>query len=157
MSFVRSMFDLVDDNDAVIDSCEKQAILDVAKFQIEMVVNEYDFCTYEGSSVALACVLNAIESVTDDGMLCANFEATVRKSLSIDDNVLRDLRVAVYELMNDSSGDSSSSNTGAVSTNKTGATKTGSPSSSFNGSVATECKNSIHTSPRTVATSVSSR
>jgi len=143
MSFVRSMIDLVPDH--LMHSCEKETILDIAKFQIEIIVNEYDFCTFNASSIAYACALNAVESVTNDGMLSADFATTMGKTLMVDDSSLKGLRISIYELMNGSDGTNN-----IQMTMKKNSTKT---SSSYDGSVAVEGSD-IHSSPRTVATSV---
>jgi hypothetical protein len=146
MSFVRSMIDLVPDH--LMHSCQKETVVDIAKLQIEMIVNEYDFCTVNASSVAFACALNAMESVMDDGMLYTNFETTMGKTIMVDDSCVRDLRIAIYELMN------GSDDTNNIRMNsKSYSTKT---TSSFTGPVATQ-DNNIHSSPRTVATSVAQR
>jgi len=146
MSFVRSMIDLVPDH--LMHSCQKETVVDIAKLQIEMIVNEYDFCTFNASSVAFACALNAMESVLDDGMLYTNFETTMGKTMMVDDSSVQDLRIAIYELMN------GSDDTNDIPMNsKSYSTKT---ASSRSGSVATQ-DNNIHSSPRTVATSVAQR
>mmetsp|Transcript_12867 Transcript_12867/g.30083 ORF Transcript_12867/g.30083 Transcript_12867/m.30083 type:complete len:299 (-) Transcript_12867:226-1122(-) len=100
ISFVRLMVDLFPHS--FFPSCEKETIMDVAKIQIDLILNKYSFCTIQESAVALACMMNAIESVTDDGIFCANFASVVGKIISIDDAVLQELRFAIYELMNGS-------------------------------------------------------
>merc|ERR1712146_360235 len=82
-----------------LDSHQKEALLDITKLQIDMTINEYDFCTHDASSVAFACVLNAIESITDDGMFYANVETTMGEVVNADDTSVQDLRFAIYELM----------------------------------------------------------
>lgn len=146
MSFVRSMIDLIPDH--VMHSCEKETIADITKFQIELAVNEYKFCTVNASSIAYACALNAMESVIDDGMLYSEFEASMAKTMMLDDSCVRDLRIAIYELVNTSDA------TNSIPTNiKSHLAKT---NCSYNGSVATK-GDGIHSSPRTVATSVAQR
>jgi len=146
MSFVRSMIDLVPDH--LMQSCQKETVSDIAKFQIEMIVNEYDFCTFNASSIAFACVLNAMDSVMDNTMLYTDFETTVGKTIMVDDSCMRDLRTAIYELMN---GSDEINNIQMKRMNNL--TKV---ASSCAGHVATE-GNNIHSSPRTVATSVTQR
>jgi hypothetical protein len=142
ISFVRSMIGLIPDE--IIQACEKETILEIAKFQVEMIINEYDFCTFEESSIALACMLNAIESVTDDGMIYANFETTISKIIRADDAVLRDLRIAIYELMNENTN-----NDDVRMVTKPTCTKT---NSSYAGALAAGGTN-FNSSPRTVAVS----
>jgi hypothetical protein len=146
MSFVRSMIDLVPENFML--SFEKETILDIAKFQIEMIVTEYDFCSFNASSIAFACALNALESVADDGMLSAEFGSMMGKTIAVDDSSIRDLRIAIYELMNGSDDAND-----IQMTLKNNLTKK--ISSSYAGSVAK--RSDIHSSPRTVTTSVAER
>lgn len=146
MSFVRSMIDLVPENFML--SFEKETILDIAKFQIEMIVTEYDFCSFNASSIAFACALNALESVADDGMLSAEFGSLMGKTIMVDDSSIRDLRIAIYELMNGSDDAND-----VQMTLKNNLTKK--ISFSYAGSVAK--RSDIHSSPRTVTTSVAER
>ncbi len=137
MSFMRSMIDLIPDH--LMNSCEKETIADITKFQIELAVNEYKFCTVNASSISFACALNAMESVIDDAMLCSEFETSMAKTMMLDTSCVRDIRIALYELMN------SSDVTNSIPMNiKSHLTKT---NCSSTGSVVT---NGIHSSPRTV-------
>jgi len=137
MSFVRSMIDLIPDH--LMNSCEKETVADITKFQIELAVNEYKFCTVNASSIAYACALNAMESVIDDGMLYSEFEISMAKTMMLDNSCVRDIRIALYELMN------SNDATNSIPMNiKSHLAKT---NCSCTGSVVT---NGIHSSPRTV-------
>lgn len=143
MSFARIIInDLITDD--LLNPHEKATILDIAKYQIEMTVNEYKFCTFQCSSVAFACILNAIESCCDDGMFCSNFAASVGKILLVDDVCVKDFRIAIYELLNGAENDTSQNmmNDNSIPTKE---------SSSSCGSITSS---DIHSSPRTVATSV---
>lgn len=149
MSFARLMIDLIPDQ--YLDATKKDALLDIAKLQIDMTVNEYDFCTHDASSVAFACVLNAIESVTDDGMFYSSVETTMGEVLGADDTSVQDLRFAIYELMTGSDDD------GVQRISKASAKRAVGSSFCGGGGVSSK-RNSIHSSPRTVAaTSVSTR
>lgn len=103
MSFVRMMMDLVPED--MLDASEREMIIELTRFQIEMSINEYQLCRFHSSTVAFAGILNAIESISEDGMFCSNFECTMGSAIGIDFCGLRDLRTALYELMN-GSGDS---------------------------------------------------
>jgi hypothetical protein len=151
MSFVRMIInDLVPDH--LLSSYEKETILDITRFQIELTVNEYDLCSYNGSSIALACMLNAIDSCTDDDMFFTNFETTMGKTLLVDDKEIQELRIAIYELMNGS--DDNSLMCQKLNNSKNSSSSKMDTSSSSSSCITTESKsNSIHTSPRTVATS----
>jgi hypothetical protein len=98
MSFVRMMMDLVPDH--VVGLCERETIMEVARFQVEMAIGEYDFSRVSASTVAFSCLLNAIESLSEDGMFYTNFESTMANAVGIDPRGLRDIRIALYELMN---------------------------------------------------------
>ncbi len=98
LSFVRMMLDLVPEH--MLGASERETIIELTKFQIETSINEYEFCRFHASSIALACILNATESVSDDGMFYATFESAMGSALGIDVRGLRDLRIALYELMN---------------------------------------------------------
>jgi hypothetical protein len=100
MSFVRMMMNLVPEH--ILGPCERETILEITRFQVEMTINEYDFFRFHASSIAFACLLNAIESVSEDGMFYANFETTMGNIMGIHPQSLRDLRIALYELMNGS-------------------------------------------------------
>jgi hypothetical protein len=144
MSFVRIIVnELIPDH--ILSKSEKSTITEIAKFQLEMTVNEYDFSVYNASSMALASLLNAMESCSDDGMFLSNFESTMRNTLSIDKNTTRDLRMAIYELLhgNEAGDCSNETNDDATMTNE---------NDNFN--AATFKSSGIHNSPRTVATSV---
>jgi len=146
MSFARMIINnLVPDH--LLSPCEKETILDITRFQIELTVNEYDFSTFNGSSIAFACMLNALESCSDDGMFLANFETTMGKTLLVDEYCIQNLRVAIYELMN---GDDNDIRQKMLNKNSS-ITNKGLPGA---GVVTTEGNNNgFHSSPRTVATS----
>merc|ERR1711907_198268 len=131
-----------------------------AKLQIELTMNEYEFCRYDASSIALACLLNAIDGVVadegddDDMMLLSNIERTIGAAIDADGETIRDLRSAMYELM-DSNNET---NTCAMRTSKPRMAGVGS-SCGGEAAIATK-RNSIHQSspcsPRTVVTAVAS-
>jgi len=148
MSFARLMIGLIPDQ--YLDSHQKEALLDITKLQIDMTINEYDFCTHYASSVAFACVLNAIESITDDGMFYANVETTMGEVVNADDTSVQDLRFAIYELMTGTDDDV------AQRISKTSAKRGVGSSFTMDGNVSK--RNSVHSSPRTVAAaSISTR
>jgi hypothetical protein len=115
--------------------------------QIENVVNEYDFCTVKASSIAFACALNAMESVVADrSVLYSEFETTMAKTMMVDSSCVRDLRVAIYELMNGNDV------TETIQMNiKSHLTKAAPSETKV---VATKNNNNIHSSPKSVASYV---
>eukprot|EP00533_Pseudo-nitzschia_delicatissima_P015778 CAMPEP_0197279038 /NCGR_PEP_ID=MMETSP1432-20130617/19486_1 /TAXON_ID=44447 /ORGANISM="Pseudo-nitzschia delicatissima, Strain UNC1205" /LENGTH=299 /DNA_ID=CAMNT_0042745499 /DNA_START=28 /DNA_END=927 /DNA_ORIENTATION=+ len=146
MGFVRSMIDLIPEH--LMSDCEKATIGDISKLQIEMVTNEYKFCTVNASSIAYSCALNAMESVIDDGMLYSEFESSMAKTMMLDLSCVRDLRIAIYELMNNSDA------TNSIQMNMK--SHLDNNNSSCTGAVVAK-GDGIHSSPRTVATSVAQR
>lgn len=153
ISFVRSMTDLLPDD--IVQSCEKEIILAMAQQQIELIVNDYDFCTFDESSIALACMLNAIESATENGALFSNFEAAAGLIISGTDHVLvRDLRIAIYELIHGDDGCPGGVPIHGETTSGAKEQQCGSPGAV---AAATDRNNSFRSSPRSVATSVSRR
>lgn len=97
MSFVRMMIDLIPEH--MLGASERETITELTRFQIEMSVNEYEFSRFHASSIAFACILNATESVSDDGMFYSTFESSMGAALGVNVRGLRDLRIALYELM----------------------------------------------------------
>jgi len=104
MSFTRLIInELILPDHHLLSPCEKETIIDLTRIQLELTIMEYDFSTVNASSIAFACMLNAFESCSYDNL--ANFETTMRKILQVDKECIQNLRVAIYELLND--GDNS--------------------------------------------------
>jgi len=95
MSFVRKMLELVPKG--LIEQNEQKALMEVTQMQLDLASSDYDFCQHHASHVALSAVLNAIETVSDDGMLHADFEETLSKVMEIKLSAIRDIRVRLYE------------------------------------------------------------
>lgn len=101
MSYVRLAMNIVPGH--LLAVAERETIQEIARFQLEQSVTEYEFCRYSPSTMALASLLNALEGFSTDGMFYDNFEATMGQVLGVTvmTPCLRDLRIALYELMND--------------------------------------------------------
>mmetsp|Transcript_54384 Transcript_54384/g.132012 ORF Transcript_54384/g.132012 Transcript_54384/m.132012 type:complete len:301 (+) Transcript_54384:327-1229(+) len=100
MSYVRLIMDLVPDH--CLDTMERETVQDIARYQIEQSMSEYDFCRVSQWALAMSSILNAVESVTADPAFYANFEATIYQAMAVQPQhtpALRDLRIALYELM----------------------------------------------------------
>lgn len=100
VSFVRSMMELVPD-DLNID----RSVIELAQCQIETIANDYDFCTVPASSVALACTWNALEIVTRDATLAAEFGTAMGRNLTVEVSSVQKLRIAIDDVMNGSDVD----------------------------------------------------
>lgn len=98
MSFVRKILNLVPEH--LLGASEIQTVVDLAKFQIELAMEKYEFCMLPASSIAVASLLNAVESVSADAMFVADFETTVCSITRVDSSALSNFRVHLYEAIN---------------------------------------------------------
>jgi hypothetical protein len=96
MDFVRKFLELVP-HESILDDKSRKVILELAQYQIDASVLEYDFCTKSASRLAFASLLNAVESVYDDGMLCSYVESLISQAANINTHSFRDLRDQLYE------------------------------------------------------------
>jgi hypothetical protein len=99
LAFVRSMLDLVPQH--LMGVSERETVMELTKFQVDLAGSDYTYSQAPASSIAFASLLNAMESVTSDGMFFANFEATMAMSIRIDVSGLRNIRMGLYESVND--------------------------------------------------------
>merc|ERR1712232_1460370 len=99
-SFASAMIDLIpsDDRRCVMESSAarttKEAMLDVARLQIEATIDRDEFChTLDVSSIAFAAVLNAFESVASATDLpCRSaVQAAAGEAIQANDAVMRSL------------------------------------------------------------------
>jgi hypothetical protein len=98
MSFVRNMLDLVPEH--LIDASQRETLMELTQLQVDLALMDYEFGQCPASSIAFASLLNAIDSVTTDGMFYANFESTMSKAILIDLEAIRDIRINLYEAVN---------------------------------------------------------
>lgn len=98
MSFVSKILDLVPDH--LMDGDERQAVVDLTKFQLELAMETYEFSIQPASSIAIASLLNAVESVSTDQAFIKDFEPSVCNLASVDTTSLRGIRISLYESIN---------------------------------------------------------
>jgi hypothetical protein len=98
LSFVRNMIDTVPEH--LIDATERETIMELTVFQLDLSICDYRFSRAPASSLAFASLLNAVDSVVSDGMFFTNFENTMSGVIHVDHNSLRDIRIALYEAVN---------------------------------------------------------
>jgi hypothetical protein len=98
MSFVRKILDLVPEH--LLSTSERQTVIDLAKFQVELAMDKYEFCMMPASSIAVASLLNAVESVSSDGMFLAEFETTACNITRVKRKSLDSIRIHLYESIN---------------------------------------------------------
>ena len=159
-SFARSILDLVElpgDHPA-----DRETLLGFVGCQIETVVGEYGFCTVRASSIAYACVLNAIDSfLVDDGALAADLGTAIGKAIRIEggddaSSSIVELRTRIYDLLN-GTGDDDTDGVPITTTTTKNNSFTEKSSSSVGADSKPADRTDIDSSPRTVATSVAQR
>jgi hypothetical protein len=81
LSFIRQLLDLIPLD--VINQNVRQAAYDIAKYQTELAVNEFDFLTVKASTVAYGAFMNALESVGVDSKVLAQIGYVSSQALGI--------------------------------------------------------------------------
>jgi hypothetical protein len=97
IAFVHELLDLIPSS--IINGDAKAAIIDLAKFQTEVAVSDYDFVTVNASSIAFAALFNAFESMNMDLKLQSHIEYSFAQAAKIDSQSTqtRDVRIRLYE------------------------------------------------------------
>jgi hypothetical protein len=150
MSFVRMILDLVS-SDYLTDSV-REVIIEKTRPDVETIINEYDFCTYNASLIAFACILNTIEeNIMDDGTFYDKFETIIGNVLDVEPWCVQNLRFEIQEFILDSNNTKCSvidadTVTKTMTLNNTSCTA-GSSNIAKESSI-----NGIHSSPRAVTT-----
>jgi hypothetical protein len=94
MAFVRALLDLF----PAMDSTTQKTICDLANYQIDLAVCDYDLSRNPASSTAFASLLNAIESVdAQDGRFSVYFASMASQILKIDLTRIQKIRMRLYE------------------------------------------------------------
>lgn len=97
MAFVRNHLYLIPESD--LDALTRQALLDLTQYQIEISILKYEFAIEKASAVGLAALLNAADSICDDGSLFDAIESLILKCTNIQVSTLSILRNKLYELI----------------------------------------------------------
>ena len=157
---------------SIITDSMKEIIIEETKTEIETLVNEYDFCTYNASLIAVACLLNSMEENVENIGFYDKFEKTIIGTiLDIDLCCVQDLRIEIQEFRLDTKCSTSTSNSVVVmrddatdtTTTTTTATTMSSPSNNNDNTIISKDKDGssnsnnggggfYSTSPRAVAT-----
>lgn len=98
MSFVQKILDLVPED--LMNEEERLAIIDLTKFQIELAMGQYQFSILPASSIAIASLLNAVESMSSNQAFVKDFEPYVCGLARVDTTTLRGIRINLYESIN---------------------------------------------------------
>lgn len=96
MLFVRSILDESVLGDE-INSLGRQALLDVSELQVVASLPRYEFVAEKRSMVGLAALLNAAESVCDDGSLVGLLENVIHHCTKLTHDDLVAVRIQLYE------------------------------------------------------------
>jgi hypothetical protein len=95
MEFVRKFLDLIPQD--VLDEKSRKVAVELAQYQVDLSVVDYAFCTKKASFIAFASLLNAVESVHNDGMTSSYVESVIAHSANINSHAFQDLRAKLYE------------------------------------------------------------
>jgi hypothetical protein len=97
MSFILGFLDLIPEH--LISEEAREAVLDLAKFQAELAVSDCDFIAVNASSIALASLINAFESMNMDLGLQLHIQNILSEAakIEIQSSVFRDIRIRLYE------------------------------------------------------------
>ena len=95
MEFVRKFLSIIPEK--VLDETSRNVILVLAQHQIDSSVVDYDFCKIGASNIAFASLLNSVECVHNDAMLCSYVESLVAQAVNINNHHFIDLRDRLYE------------------------------------------------------------
>ena len=106
MSFVRSHLDCIPHGDE-IDAATRQALLDLCQIQIDASLSRYEFIFERRSRLGLAALLNAANSLCEDGPIFLELEHVIHQRTNMTRDDLASLRYQLYECI--SSVDVSSS------------------------------------------------
>jgi len=98
MSFVQKILDLVPEH--LMNGEERTAIVDLTKFQIELAMGQYQFCILPASSIGVASLLNAVDSISSNQAFVRDFEPCVCRFARVDNTALRGIRINLYESIN---------------------------------------------------------
>lgn len=82
LSFVRQYLDLLPGD--VLDAGVRQTAYDITKYQTELAVNEYDFCSVFPSTTAYCSLVNSLESMGLDAKVVAEISRVIASAAGID-------------------------------------------------------------------------
>jgi hypothetical protein len=95
MEFIRKFLDLIPQD--VLDEKSRKVAVELTQYQVDLSVVDYAFCTKKASFIAFASLLNAVESVHNDGMTSSYVESVIAHSANINSHAFQDLRAKLYE------------------------------------------------------------
>ena len=107
MDFVRIYLDMIVTSKNVFDQCTQNVIMELAGYQTNLSVLQFEIATTKASHVAVASLLNAIESIyPNDKELYETIRdfATSLSSTDIDPDYLESLRRQLYKSITEQTG-----------------------------------------------------
>lgn len=93
MDFVRKFLELVPA--CALDEKSRQIVLELAQLQTDSIIPSYEFCMQKSSCIAVASLLNAIESIADVG-LSSYIESLISRAVDYDNIFSVDIRDQLY-------------------------------------------------------------
>lgn len=97
MAFVNCHVELISERE--LDSLSRQGLIDLAQYQVDIALLNYDLVTKRSSLVGLAALLNASESWCDDNSLLAQVASLILKCTGIQPESLSTLRNKLYDFI----------------------------------------------------------
>lgn len=98
MDFVRIYLDMIASKSTVLDQHAQNVIIELAGYQASRSVLQFDIVITNASTVGVASLLNAIESIyTVDNELCDNIYDVISLYVDIDPNSLESLQQQLYK------------------------------------------------------------
>lgn len=92
LSFVRMFLQLIPKFDPIYRSL----IMEMAEYQIQHSILDYDLCRIKASRIAFATTLNAVAIVYKDKQLCTSLQRLIAAVTDIDSASLRDLQKELF-------------------------------------------------------------
>jgi hypothetical protein len=102
MEFVCTFLEVVPEN--VLDEKSRIVVIELVQYQIDLSVVDYEFCRKGASSIAFASLLNSVECIHNDAMLCSYIESMVAQAVNINSHHFIDLRDRLNEAITHQSG-----------------------------------------------------
>ena len=97
MAFVRNHIELIPEDD--FDVLTRQALLDLTQYQVDMSLLDYEFSIQKSSLLGLAALLNAADSICEDGSIYAQVGSLILSCTGIRPSSLDKLRNQLYEMI----------------------------------------------------------
>jgi hypothetical protein len=97
IAFIHQFFDLIPSH--LVSEESREAVIELAKFQTELVVSDADFIAVNPSSVALGALMNAFDSLAMETKLQSHILSVLSEATKVDSQSqsFTDVRIRLYE------------------------------------------------------------